>query len=123
MFRAIGHFLQKYAFVILPMCTLLCLAGFIGSFLFPNEVLDTYRVNMKEEEADLECIQPLAMEEDSLIYHMSTDGRVMKGIQIGIAKSGAVMDGVTLVYRVYSAQSQELIYEGTYELATWLDGP
>lgn len=56
--------IYKYAYFILPICTLLCLAGFIGSYLFPNEVLDTYEVNMKEDEKDEEFVWPLTGAED-----------------------------------------------------------
>lgn len=93
--------IYKYAYLILPIATLLCLAGFIGSYLFPNEVLDTYEVNMKEEEDDAEFVQPLTGVEDEIGYVMETDGRALKGFQIGISKGGAALEGTELVYRVY----------------------
>lgn len=93
--------IYKYAYFILPIGTLLCLAGFIGSYLFPNEVLDTYEVNMKEEEGDTEFVQPLTGAEDEIGYVMETDGRALKGFQIGISKGGAALEGTELVYRVY----------------------
>ena len=39
-------------YYILPIITLLFLTGFIGSYLFPNTVLDTYVINMTETEGD-----------------------------------------------------------------------
>lgn len=103
----------RYAYFILPICTLLCLAGFIGSYLFPNEVLDTYEVNMKEEEGDAEFVQPLTGEEDEIGYLMETDGRALKGFQIGISKGGAVLEGTELVYRVYKLPEEEAKKGGT----------
>lgn len=93
--------IYKYAYFILPICTLLCLAGFIGSYLFPNEVLDTYEVNMKEDEKDEEFVWPLTGAEDEIGYVMETDGRALKGFQVGICKNGAALTGTELVYRVY----------------------
>lgn len=125
----------KYAYLILPIGTLLCLAGFIGSYLFPNEVLDTYEINMQEEEGDAEFVQSLTGAEDEIGYVMETDGRVLKGIQVGISKNGASLAGTELVYRVYriSADEQtdvteaditdaELLVEKSYDLGSCLDG-
>lgn len=94
--------ITKYMYMILPICTLLCLAGFIGSYLFPNEVLDTYKVNAKEDEEDQEFVQLLTGAEDEIGYVMETDGRPMKGFQIGVCKNGASLDGSELIYRVYA---------------------
>lgn len=128
----------KYAYLLLPIGTLLCLAGFIGSYLFPNEVLDTYEVNMKEEEDDEEFLWEMTGAEDEIGYVMETDGRALKGFQIGIAKRGASLTGTELVYRVYRlpdgisldgelpAQIQggelSLLLEKSYDLGTCLDG-
>ncbi len=128
----------KYAYLLLPIGTLLCLAGFIGSYLFPNEVLDTYEVNMKEEEGDEEFLWEMTGAEDEIGYAMETDGRALKGFQIGVSKRGAALTGMELVYRVYELpegvslteelpsqiQSGELslILEKSYDLGTCLDG-
>ena len=132
----------KYKYLILPIGTLLCLAGFIGSYLFPNEVLDTYEVNMKEEEGDEEFVWSLTGAEDEIGYVMETDGRGLKGFQIGISKNGAALTDTELVYRVYALPSAEvsmeeaikelsagietedleLLLEKTYDLGTCLDG-
>lgn len=128
----------KYAYLLLPIGTLLCLAGFIGSYLFPNEVLDTYEVNMKEEEGDEEFLWEMTGAEDEIGYAMETDGRALKGFQIGVSKRGAALTGMELVYRVYQLpegisfteelpsqmQSGELslILEKSYDLGTCLDG-
>jgi hypothetical protein len=122
--------IRKYGFMILPIGTLLCLAGFIGSYLFPNEVLDTYEVNVKETETDTEFIQMLTGAEDEIGYVMETDGRCLKGIQIGISKNGASLDGTELIYRVYRLPDDEqddltersLITEKSYDLGSCLDG-
>lgn len=134
--------IYKYAYLILPICTLLCLAGFIGSYLFPNEVLDTYEVNMKEEEGDGEFVWPLTGAEDEIGYVMETDGRALKGFQIGISKNGAALTGTELIYRVYGLPDEgasmkeviegssgrieteglELLLEKSYDLGSCLDG-
>ena len=134
--------IYKYAYLILPICTLLCLAGFIGSYLFPNEVLDTYEVNMKEKEGDEEFVWPLTGAEDEIGYVMETDGRALKGFQIGISKNGAALTGTELIYRVYGLPDEgesmeavieklnagietdglEMLLEKSYDLGTCLDG-
>lgn len=134
--------IYKYAYFILPICTLLCLAGFIGSYLFPNEVLDTYEVNMKEEEGDEEFIWEMTGAEDEIGYVMETDGRALKGFQIGISKGGATLTGTELIYRVYAlpdegasmeevieeasggieTENLELLLEKSYDLGSCLDG-
>ncbi|MCR5654845.1 MAG: DUF2142 domain-containing protein [Lachnospiraceae bacterium] len=106
--------------ILLPIITLLCLAGFIGSYLFPNEVLDTYAVNATEEEGDTQQIHWLLSADDEVEYRMKTDGRTMKGIQIGISLPEAVPANTNLSYRLYKEGA--LLYEGAYDLSTCLDG-
>ena len=106
MLNKIKHFLSKYAYIYLPIGTLLCLAGFIGSYLFPNEVLDTYKVNVAEEEGDTEFVQYFTGAENEIGYIMETDGRAMKGFQIGISKNGQALEGTELVYRVYALNDE-----------------
>ncbi len=136
MLQKISCFIKKYAFLILPMLTLLCLAGFIGSYLFPNEVLDTIKANMVEEEGDTEFLLPLSQEENSIGYVMKTTGTLaMKGIQIGISKQGAELLGETLIYRVYKLEDESSVsanslsvtgmtpvFEGRFDLGTCMDG-
>ena len=138
MLNKIKHFLSKYAYIYLPIGTLLCLAGFIGSYLFPNEVLDTYKVNVTEEEGDMEFVQYFTGAENEIGYIMETDGRAMKGFQIGISKNGQALEGTELVYRVYalndenrnhaltegevSISSMTLLDEEVYDLGACLDG-
>ena len=138
MLNKIKHFLSKYAYIYLPIGTLLCLAGFIGSYLFPNEVLDTYKVNVTEEEGDMEFVQYFTGAENEIGYIMETDGRAMKGFQIGIFKNGQALEGTELVYRVYalseenrnhaltegevSISSMTLLDEEVYDLGACLDG-
>ena len=122
MLNKIKHFLSKYAYIFLPIGTLLCLAGFIGSYLFPNEVLDTYKVNVTEEEGDMEFVQFFTGAENEIGYIMETDGRPMKGFQIGISKNGQALEGTELVYRVYDKSSMTLLDEEVYDLGACLDG-
>ena len=70
-------------YYILPIITLLFLTGFIGSYLFPNTVLDTYVINMTETEGDEELLLPLSAT-DPVIYEMNTGTLAMRGIQVGI---------------------------------------
>lgn len=106
MLNKFKQFLSKYAYIFLPIGTLLCLAGFIGSYLFPNEVLDTYKVNVAEEEGDTEFVQYFTGAENEIGYIMETDGRAMKGFQIGISKNGQALEGAELVYRVYALSEE-----------------
>lgn len=105
------------AYVILPVITLFCLTGFIASLLFPNMVLDTYVINMAEEEGDTEQLVPLYLGSDhSLYYIMDTQGRSMRGIQIGIAKSGKEFLNTNLVYVVSNDETQEVLSENRYAI-------
>lgn len=137
MLKGFKRIIGKYGYLILPIITLLCLAGFIGSYLFPNEVLDTYEVNMQEAEGDNELTGSLTGAEDEIGYVMEMDGRALKGIQIGIAKNGASLEGTELLYRVYRLPDEfsmenlpsemagvktELILEKSYDLGACLDG-
>ena len=88
-------------YYILPIITLLFLTGFIGSYLFPNTVLDTYVINMTETEGDEELLLPLSAT-DPVTYEMNTGTLAMRGIQVGINKQGQALSGTTLVYRVYA---------------------
>ena len=122
MLNKFKQFFSKYAYIFLPIGTLLCLAGFIGSYLFPNEVLDTYKVNVTEEEGDMEFVQFFTGAENEIGYIMETDGRPMKGFQIGISKNGQALEGTELVYRVYDKSSMTLLDEEVYDLGACLDG-
>ncbi|MBP3459470.1 MAG: hypothetical protein J6K58_09685 [Lachnospiraceae bacterium] len=93
---------------------------------------------MKETEGDEELIKSLSGAEDEIGYVMETDGRALKGIQIGISKNGASLEGAELIYRVYrleddfsfeeelplemTSEGRELILEKSYGLGTCLDG-
>ena len=90
------------------MITLLCLAGFIGSLLFPNKVLDTYVINMSEEEGDTEVLLPLSRVSDKkVVYRVDSTGRPMRGIQVGINKQGNEITASNLRYQVYADEGIE----------------
>lgn len=110
------------AYVILPAITLLCFAGFIASLLFPNTVLDTYVINMTEEEGDTEELVPLYLgSQNALWYCMDTQGRSMRGIQIGIAKSGREFRNTDLVYVVSNRETGEVLSQNRYALSEGQD--
>ena len=88
-------------YIILPMLTLFFLAGFIGSYVFPNTVLDTFIINMEEEEEDTQVELPLSLHSD-IVYEMNTNGLAMRGIQVGINKRGYAQESTVLSYWVYS---------------------
>ena len=126
--------------ILLPICTLLCFAGLIGSFLIPNKVLDTVVANMSESEDDKEEVIYFTSESDEFAYVFTTEDRPLKGFQIGIDKRGRGLDGFTLIYRVYalsdgaskgsSAENAdpkipergEMLYQGSYSLSECMDG-
>ncbi len=109
-------------YIILPLITLFCLAGFIGSLIFPNEVLDTNTANMEETEEDFYL--PLLQEGKpvKIDYEMTTEARALKGIQVGIHKNGRRLEGMALKYCVYGKESGKedyyLISENVYELGS-----
>lgn len=85
--------------LLFPLLTVLCLAGFIVSLIFPNEVLDTYHMNMSEEEGDVSVLLPLSYDQP-IVYEIDTAGRKMQGIQLGISKRGSGQTGQKLCYNV-----------------------
>lgn len=109
--------------MILPILTLFCLTGFIGSLIFPKKVLDTYKINVTEEEGDTEYVIPLSGE-TPIFYEMNTAGQPMKGIQVGISKEGASQEGVFLRYQVYEHSTEKnqrlgsLLSDNLYEIAS-----
>ncbi len=100
--------------IILPILTLLCLAGFIGSYIFPNTVLDTFVINMAEEEGDTEVLLPLSLQ-TPIEYEMNTKGLPLRGIQVGINKRGHALTRTNLIYSVYVGD--ECICNNVYEVA------
>ena len=102
-------------YYILPIITLLFLTGFIGSYLFPNTVLDTYVINMTETEGDEEVLLPLSAT-DPVTYEMNTGTLAMRGIQVGINKQGQALSGTTLVYCVYAEGN--CVSENRYAVGT-----
>nr|MBQ8252269.1 hypothetical protein [Lachnospiraceae bacterium] len=101
-------------YIILPMLTLFFLAGFIGSYVFPNTVLDTFVINMEEEEDDTEVLLPLSLQEP-IVYELNTNGLPMRGIQVGINKRGYAQETTNLVYCVYLGE--ECISRNVYGVA------
>lgn len=114
-------FFNKNLQVILPMITLFCLAGFIGSLVFPNEVLDTNRANTEESEEDFYISFLRGEEPVEIAYEMTTEARPLKGVQVGIHKNGSALAGANLIYHVYVKQgdgSYKLVSENAYDLGS-----
>ncbi|MCR4691793.1 MAG: hypothetical protein K5739_10645 [Lachnospiraceae bacterium] len=110
---------KKWVNLIFPLLTLFCLAGFIGSLIFPNYVLDTYIVNMEEEEGDTMVLLPLSYDAP-ITLKIDTKGRPMKGVQLGIRKRGGDQSGQILVYDVYAGDAK--VSENRYDIASGDDG-
>lgn len=114
-------FIEKNLYIIFPIITLFCLAGFIGSLIFPNEVLDTNVANMEESEQDvffslLENAEPV-----EVTYEMTTEERPLKGVQIGIHKNGGMLEGAHLLYSVSVKQEDgtyQRVSENSYDLGS-----
>jgi hypothetical protein len=104
--------------IILPILTLLCLAGFIGSYIFPNRVLDTYVINMEEEEGDTEVALPLSLLEP-VVYEVDTGSLAMRGIQVGINKRGSDQTDTVLSYQVFIGDT--CVSKNTYAVAQGAD--
>lgn len=116
--KRIWNIIRAKIHIILPLITAVCLLGFIGSLLIPDTVLDTYIVNMQEEEDDTEEI--LLLSGDAHVnYEMDTEGKAMRGIQIGINKLGKQISGI-FCYDVYvktASDERELVSSNQYEIA------
>ncbi|MBE5870277.1 MAG: hypothetical protein E7294_03300 [Lachnospiraceae bacterium] len=112
---------EEKRYIIFPAITLFCLAGWIGSLLLPDKVLDTYSVNMTEEEGDTEELLSLA-EGNHVRYQMDTKGIPMKGIQVGINKQGREISGI-LHYDVYVMKdgNETLASSNVYDLSEGYD--
>lgn len=99
--------------MILPTITLGLALLLVLSYIFPKQVIDTYKMNMDEEYAE----ELLALEEGSTIsYTMNTGARPMKGIQPAISKQGGSFTDGILRYRVYLAQDDILVSDNAYAL-------
>ncbi len=105
---------EKWSGILFPALTLLCFLGFMGSLVFPNKVLDTYEINMHQEEGEPEVLLPLSYDEP-IVYEVDTGDRPMSGVQLGISKRGASQAGRILSYGVYS--SGEMICESEYDIS------
>lgn len=93
--------LKKKLNIILPIITLLCFAGFVGSLFFPNKVLDTNKVNMQESDEDFYIALKEADESIKVCYMMETEARPLQGVQVGISKNGKQLAGASLQYSVF----------------------
>lgn len=99
--------------------TLFCMAGFIGSYIFPNKVLDTYVINGEETEGEEEF--PLSLEDDRTVsYEWNAGEEPMKGIQVGVSKNGGQYTSGRILYEV-SDLSGKIISSNAYELSQGFD--
>lgn len=114
--------LNEKIYIILPIVTLFCLAGFIGSLIFPNQVLDTNTANMEESGEDFYLSFGQEGQPVRIRYEMTTEARPLKGIQVGIHKNGSELHGVNLKYCVYvkaaGREEYSLVDENIYELGS-----
>lgn len=113
--------LQSKIYIILPLITLFCFVGFLASLAFPDTVLDTYSVNMEEEDGDREIALSL-VGDTHICYTMDTNGLAMRGIQVGINKQGKNINGL-LCYDVYTVNGQDetLVSSNAYNLQEGFD--
>ena len=110
------RFINKNKGILLPLMTFLLLVLLIVSFLIPKKVIDTYKVNISEEEGDAEYLLPL--EADHVITHqLNTESRPMLGIQVALSKNGAIYEQSVLYYDVYSTETQTLLSHNEYLLS------
>lgn len=101
--------LNKYGRVFVIFCIVISALGLIFSYVFPNEVIDTYAVNMNEETQ-----YKILLDKESYIeYYLNSGIKPMIGIQLGISKEGNDFSDGRIVYEVYNSDMQLL---GTNEL-------
>lgn len=112
-------YIQNSITWILPAVTAGCILLLIASYRFPNQVLDTYTMNMEEED-DTEKMIPLN-EGKTVSLVMNTGMRPLKGIQVGINKQGGIFLEGAFLYCVYGADNHELLSSNSYNLSEGLD--
>lgn len=110
------HFQKIRPETILPLVTLLLFIGLIISLLVPKKVIDTYKVNVTEEEGDTEVMIDLPAESE-LVHTMNTGSRPMLGIQIAISKNGSTYTNSVLSCEVYQTGTENLLSKNEYSLA------
>lgn len=99
--------------LILPMITIGLALLLVLSYLFPNQVLDTYTMNLQEESEE----SLLKLEEGSSIsYTMNTGNRPIRGIQPAISKQGGSFEAGLLRYEVYQLETNQLVSDNTYKI-------
>lgn len=87
------------------------------SWLFPNKVLDTYELNMREEGEYLIPLNP----ESKLTFSINTGTRPLRGIQPGISKQGGTYELGILKYQVYDKVGNRLLSDNTYPVRNGLE--
>lgn len=109
--------LNKYGRIFVIFCIVVSALGLIFSYVFPNEVIDTYAVNMNEETQ-----YKIPLDKESYIeYYLNSGIKPMIGIQLGISKEGSEFSDGKLVYEVYNSDMQllgakELLLKDIYDI-------
>ena len=104
--------------LVFPLLTVICLAGFVCSLLFPNSVLDTIGMNVQQEEGEVTVLLPLSYD-SPILYSVDTQGRPMQGIQPGIHKRGWDQAGQRLRYQVLLGD--QLVSDNVYDISQGFD--
>ena len=102
--------------IVLPIITILILIGLVISIMVPKKVIDTYKVNISEEEGDKEVMISLSPEKE--VRHMlNTGSRPMLGIQVALSKNGMQYKESLLICDVYQTGTDILLSHNEYLLA------
>lgn len=110
-----ADFLNKNIMWILPAITAGLFALLLFCILVPKKVIDTYKINVAEEEGDKEYLIPME-KEVPIIYEMNTGNRPMRGIHIAVAKNGGLFEKGAIVCNIFSKDKNSLVSENSYAL-------
>ncbi|MEG1876062.1 MAG: hypothetical protein RRX92_08670 [Lachnospiraceae bacterium] len=84
---------------ILPAITAGLFVLLLFNMMVPKAVIDTYKINMVEEEGDKEYLLPLEVGQ-SILYQVDTGSRPMMGIHVGVSKNGGTFQTGELICTV-----------------------
>lgn len=97
--------MDKYGNIFIILCILVCVAGLVWSYVKPRTTLDTYEINMKENN-DYNIVLKLDVEVE---YHCNTGELPLNGVQMGISKEGHEYTDGQVVCSVFKADDNTLL--------------
>lgn len=97
--------LDKYGKMFVIFCIFVCAAGLVWSYVKPRTTLDTYEVNMAENNDYNIVLKP----ETEVDYYCNTGNLPLNGVQMGISKEGHEYTDGKVVCSVFKAEDNSLL--------------